>query len=129
MAMSREMDSGRAAFWRKLIDRRRRSGVSVEHCCAEAGVSPASFYQWQRKFRSDGAARGSETAKRPADSRLVPVHIIEDRTIRRCDGASDVLEVELPGEIRLRIPAGYDAATLRLIVSVLREGGEEDRSC
>lgn len=116
--MGGKLKSGRAAFWRKLIERRRRSGLSVERCCAEAGVSPASFYQWQRKFRSEGVAGREAAAGRPASSRLVPVRLVDDDAIR-FGGASDVLEVELPGEIRLRIPAGYDAATLRRVVSVL----------
>jgi hypothetical protein len=78
--------SDRAAFWRKLIARRRREELSVEQVCREAGVSPASFYAWQRRLRS---------AEQPE---LVPVHIVPEH------GASDAaIEIELPEARRCAI--------------------------
>jgi hypothetical protein len=66
---------------------------------------------------------------------LVPVHIVPDSIVGRGGSASrsgdaGMLEVELPGEIRLRIPAGCDAATLQLVLSMLLKGGvKEGGSC
>jgi hypothetical protein len=59
---------------------------------------------------------------------LVPVHIVPDALAHR--DAASMLEVEFPGEIRLRIPAGCDAATLQVVLSLLlKEGGAESGSC
>lgn len=126
--MGRRVDSNRGAFWRKLIEGRRRSGHSVARVCEEAGVSPASYYQWQRKLRGTAPAR-SASSDRGAAGRLVPVHIVADAPIGRHEPAGAV-EIDLPGEVRLRILAGCDRATLQLVLSMLLPGGSwEAGSC
>lgn len=127
--MGRSADSERVMFWRELVERRRRRSLSVAQVCAEAGVSTASFYLWQRRFRGQVAAgRQAQPAGRET-SRLVPVHILADASSSR-EASAGQLEVELPGEIRLRIPSGCDAATLQLVLSMLLPGGGvEDGSC
>jgi transposase-like protein len=130
--MARRADSNRAGFWRELIQRRRHSGLSVARVCEQAGVSPASFYRWQRQLRGGPALgpnaasdRGSSAAAPQsrcdprAGSRLVPVQIVADPPTGRDESAGQ-LEVELPGEIRLRIPAGCDRAMLELVIQLLR---------
>jgi transposase-like protein len=119
MAMARNANSSRVAFWRDLIERRRRGGVSVDQCCAAAGVSPASFYQWQRKLRGDAAPARKAQPDRRTPSQLVPVHILPDALASRDDSAG-MLEVELHGEIRLRIPSACDAATLEVVLVLQR---------
>ncbi|HEX4132601.1 MAG TPA: hypothetical protein VHZ24_21390 [Pirellulales bacterium] len=42
------------------------------------------------------------------------------------DESAGLLEVELPGEIRLRIPAGCDRATLELVIQLLRTSGDRE---
>jgi hypothetical protein len=60
---------------------------------------------------------------------LVPVHIVPDAPTGHA-GAAGMLEIELPGEIRLRIPAGCDRATLQVVLSMLLHGdSREGRSC
>jgi transposase-like protein len=122
--MARRADSNRGAFWRKLIEGRQRSGHSVARVCEEAGVSPASYYQWQRKLRGTAPAR-STAFDRGAAGRLVPVHIVADAPIDRHESVGS-LEIELPGEVRLRIPAGCDRATLQLVLSMLLPGGSRE---
>jgi hypothetical protein len=122
------------AYWRELIERRRHSGLSVARYCAEVGVSSASFYLWQRKLRDSAAPVHEAQANRRPASRLVPVHIVPDATVGHGSsairGAADLLEVELPGKIYLRIPSGYDAATLQVVLSMLLNGGSrEGGSC
>lgn len=129
--MGRSLDSGRTAFWRELIWRRRSDGLSVSQLCAEAGVSTASFYLWQRKLRGGMPHARTATPDRQATSRLVPVRILPDAPAASRSQPADVLEIELPGEIRLRIPAGCDPATLQLALSLLLPGGggAEDGRC
>lgn len=125
--MARRADSNRAGFWRELIEGRRRSGLSVARVCGQAGVSPASYYQWQRKLRRGVAPVRSAASDRGAAGRLVPVQIVADASSGPREPVG-VLEVDLPGEVRLRIPAGCDHATLQLVLNLLlpdgsREGG------
>jgi transposase-like protein len=113
-------------FWRGLIERRRRSRLSVSEVCERAGVSPASFYQWQRKLRDDAGPSRQATADREA-SRLVPVRIVADSASGR--ESAGALELELAGAVRLRIPTGCDRAALELVLGMLleRSGREDDR--
>jgi transposase-like protein len=127
--MGRRADSSRVAFWRELIERRRHSGLSVARLCADVGVSPASFYKWQRKLRGKLPRAGHAQPDQATASRLVPVRIVPDAPTGRA-GAAGMLEIELPGEIRLRIPAGCDRATLQLALSMLlKDGSREGGSC
>ncbi len=94
--MARRADFNRAWFWRELIERRRRSGLSVARVCEQAGVSPASFYQWQRKLRGGVAPVRNAASDRGAAGRLVPVQIVADASSGLHEPFG-MLEVELPG--------------------------------
>ena len=128
--MARRASRERAAFWRELVERRRQSSLSVAQFCEQAGVSAASFYQWQRKLRASSRrpARGVITAQ-PAGGTLVPIRILPDPPAahRNLNGRNSggTIEIELPGPIRLRVPCGCDRATLELVLSVLLD--DDDR--
>lgn len=112
--MPRLPSSERESFWRNLITQRQASAMTVAEFCQQAGVSVASYYQWQRKLLA--AEEPANPAAQPA-SPLVPVRIVDDRT--------EALIVELPGNIRLRVPQGSDFAfvqrVLRAVLTVCRE--------
>lgn len=72
--MSSSSKSDRVVFWQNLIAQRQSSQLTVRQLCEQAGVSPASFFDWQRRLRAEGqAAPSSGTAA------LVPVRVVEDR--------------------------------------------------
>ena len=119
--MARKPDPSRAAFWRELIERRSRHDLSVSEVCEHAGVSSASFYQWQRKLRAQTSPVRSPLRERGA-SRLVPVQVVADRP----QSSAGELEVELPGGACLRIAAGCDRATLQLVLGLLLAGGSQE---
>lgn len=110
--------SEREAFWRNLLTRRDTLRLTVGEACEQAGVSPASFYQWQRKLRE------SERRTTPSSAQgtpLVPVRIVNDRVAE--------LTLELPHGLRLRAPVDCDAATLgRVLRAALAACGERE-SC
>jgi hypothetical protein len=74
-------------------------------------LAEARFYAWRRLL-----------AQRDAEQRtLVPVEVLSDSS----PGSGRMLEVLLIGGRRLRVPCGFDAATLRQLLAVL----EEDPAC
>jgi transposase-like protein len=90
-------NSDRVVFWRNLIAQRQSSQLTVRQLCEQAGVSPASFFDWQRRLRAaDQAARSEVT---PA---LVPVRVVEDRLAQ--------IIAELPSVLRVRRPKLFEAA-------------------
>jgi transposase-like protein len=90
--------SEREAFWRNPLTRRDTLRLTVGEACEQLGVSPASFYQWQRKLRE--SERRPDRAAAPSTP-LVPVRIVNDRIVN--DRVVE-LTLELPHGLRLRLP-------------------------
>lgn len=94
-------------------------GSSVKLACRAHGVSSGQFYTWRKQFRS-GELTG-----------FVPVSVAEPPSLPAPVSAQDappptpapvpgLVEVELPGGIRLRISGEVEAVALRRILSALR---------
>ena len=121
--MATRPDPDREFFWRELVARRESSGLTVAELCQRSGVSPASFFLWQRRLRKQQPTPRSGTIEALPRTSLVPVRIVPDRVDE--DRMSPVV-VELPGPVRVQIPPGCDAATIHAVlqaVSALRFGG------
>ena len=121
--MATRPDPDRESFWRELVGRRESSGLTVVELCQRAGVSPASFFLWQRRLRKPQPRRRSGATEALSRSSLVPVRIVLDRAD---EGRAPPVVVELPGPVRVQIPPGCDAATIHAVlqaVSALRFGG------
>ena len=111
-----ERDRGKERFWRRMLRRWRSSGGTVREFCARHGLSEPSFYFWRRNL----AARDRQaTARRQSDGHrgggtdlFVPVRVLP---------TPPVLEVVLGGGRVVRVPAGFDAATLRQLLDLLAE--------
>jgi transposase-like protein len=114
--MSSSSNSNRVAFWRKLIAQRQSSQLTVRQLCRQAGVSPASFFDWQRRLRAaDRAARPDVT---PA---LVPVSVVEDHVAQ--------ITVELSQAVRVHLAHDCDEATLERVLRAALAAGRESASC
>ena len=143
--MPRQGERGKERFWRRILRQWRGSGQSVRAFCAEHQLSEPSFYGWRRSIaarnrqgsprqRSEGKRRAllSEQGKQDGSDRprcvpdnergrgtpiFVPVRV----TSPSVSAAAAALEVVLRDGRVLRVPAGFDAATLRLLLAVLNE--------
>lgn len=90
-------------YWRELISRQEQSGTTVRAFCAQQGVTDASFYGWRKKLRESAAVSFALVAPRSGEHRPSPVEL-----------------VLATGE-RVQVGPGADAATLRMVLAVLRE--------
>lgn len=86
-----------------MIGEQARSGLPVRRFCAQAKISEPSFYAWRARLRRQTA---------------VEFALVEPRTLPHI-GASEI-EVRMSTGEELRIPAGADAATLRMVLAALR---------
>ena len=120
-------DPAKEKYWRRLLGRWRRSGLTGRDFCAANGVSEPSFYGWKREIaRRDqeirvhtGAttpAAGSGAASAAALPAFVPVTF--DPVPAE---PAPCLEVVLSGGRLLRVRGGLDAALLRQLLAVLEE--------
>jgi hypothetical protein len=90
--------------WMDLIRQHKQSGAAVKVFCRERNVSEPSFYSWR---------------KRLAKSQTVRFALVEASGSAAKDHAP--VELILASGDRLRIASGVDVATLRTVLSVLRE--------
>jgi hypothetical protein len=103
--ISKEKEAERRKFWQEVIGEQRRSGKTARAFCQQRGVGEHSFYMWRQRL---------ERPKKPLRFALV-------QSSSEGQAAREGLELALTSGERLRIPAGADAATLRVVLEVLRE--------
>lgn len=95
-------------------------GSSVKLACRAHGVSSGQFYTWRKQFRS-----GELTGFVPVSVAAEPPSLAEPVSVKEEPPAPPppvpgLVEVELPGGIRLRISGEVEAVALRRILSALR---------
>lgn len=92
--------------WRALIRAQEKSGQSVREFAASRGIASGTLYWWRSELRR-------------RESKLVPVEVVEHE-LRPSPTQIDDRGFELVvGDMRLRIPHGFDAAELRRLISAL----------
>jgi len=89
--------------WRQRIAQQERTSQPIRAFCRERGVNEHMFYAWRQRLRSENAP--------------VTFALIDSRPSAM--PSTEPIEVMLASGDRLRIPT--DAATLRLVLNVLRE--------
>ena len=94
----------RSEYWRNLVKQQVASGQPVSVFCSERGLTEQSFYSWRKRL-----------------SRKAPVSFALVSSDESAGTPGAALELELGAGQRLRIPCGVDAATLRTVLTVLRE--------
>ena len=100
--MARRASESRRVYWRGVISRQKTSKQSIAEFCRDEGISPASFYSWRRRLRSESTPH------------FVPLPIAAS-VPEAC------FKVRLPGGVEVVVPAGFDSSSLeRLLETVLR---------
>jgi hypothetical protein len=94
----------RRQLWRELIAQQEKSGQSVGAFCQQRRIKDHNFYQWRKRL-TEG----------------LPVKFALVATDGGVPAPTGAVELMLTGGERLRILPGADAATLRVVLSVLRE--------
>ena len=93
--------------WQGLIREQQQSKLSVSAFCRKHGFSDQSFYNWRKRLVTDGKDEPVRFALVEANPSGADRHA--------------PLELILATGDRLRIAPGADAATLRIVLNLLRE--------
>ena len=104
------VDLGRQSYWRQVLARWQRSGLSVRAFCRAEGVNQPQFYWWRRKL--DEADH-----KKPA---FLPVHVVTEEAK---EPATRGIEIVLANGRCLRVGPGFDPHTLVKVVDLLEARG------
>ncbi len=109
MARSVSGRPSREPYWRQVLARCKRSGLSVRAFCEAEGLNPMTVYWWRRELgRRD----------RPQPS-FLPVRVLAEAT----ESSNVGIEVILANGRSVRVSAGFDPRTLVCVVETLEQGG------
>lgn len=107
-------DPEKERFWRRIIRRQRKSGLTVSDFCVGEGLKDWSFHWWRREL----ARRDREKpAPKPRDKpSFVPVQLVPEGPVPHDSGT---IEVVLTSGQRVRVSTGFDPRTLDSLLTVL----------
>jgi len=107
----RRPNAAKEQFWRQIMARRERSGLTVRAFCARERLSEPSFYVWRRELarRDQLATRGMTAPSTP--SPFMPIEVVTERHA--------ALEIVLPSGAVLRVQPGFDRPTLGQVIALL----------
>lgn len=110
------------AQWRQLVEGWPESGLTQAQYCERHNISVASLYRWREVLRREPVEnRPAPRVGRADDAvRLLPVELLGELGQRVRDTAPALSLVFADG-VRLEIAPGFDDATLRRVIGVLRE--------
>ena len=92
----------RRELWRQRIAEQESSGQTIRAYCGERGLKESAFYGWRGRLRKRNTpVRFALVESKPSMETAAPIELL------------------LASGDRLRIPS--DAATLKLVLAVLRE--------
>ena len=92
----------KVAVWSERISGCRSSGISVKTWCEENGISPSSYYKWQKRLFSLAA----QNAPQFAEVCVAPAARIS-ATVRK-------------GDVSVDIHSGADAETTAMLLRLLQ---------
>jgi hypothetical protein len=115
--MSKPRDLGKEQFWRQAIEAWQQSGLSVTAFCQQRQLQLHTFFRWRKllAFRDQPAPPVAASAS--SSALFVPVQL---RPPTPCC-SEQPFEIVLASGRVLRVRAGFDPASLRLLLGLLEE--------
>ncbi len=110
-----ERDPVKEQYWRGIFQEWEQSKKSVRAFCAERGVDEAKFHCWRRIIaKRDGTYAPARRRDKSSEQTpvFVPVKVAPP-------AASGALEIMVGAGRVIRVPADFDAATLRRLLEAL----------
>jgi hypothetical protein len=125
--------SSREIYWSAVLADFRRSGMTHVQFCQSRRISLHSFRTWLYRLRPGLPARRSRTGRTSPPTppsvvdppAFVPVHVRTHPSAvvvtRHVDRSPAPLELVLGDRCHVRVPAGFDPATLHRLLDALEE--------
>ncbi len=125
MARDSRRSSERESFWRRMVEGRKSSGLSVRAWCEQHHLRESAFYWWRRELSRRDVGRTKRVSPPSAlrRSALVPVRIRADRlwndAFENFAALTSRIEIILPHERRVRLTGSIDRRALTDVLAVL----------
>jgi hypothetical protein len=101
--------TSRQEFWRQVVARQRKSGLSIRRFCEQEGLATATFYIWKRRL-------GQGTAGTLVPVGFAPVQVVPESTPATAAGS---MEIVLPHDRRIRLTGVVDRQQLAEVLAAL----------
>ena len=134
MAKSKSNPAQRERRRGVIVERWRRSGLSVRAFAREHGVSQWTLYSWVKRLAKAGgddarrptsASRGLSRSKPRRRIELIPARLVGPDELRRdghaTEGGAGVVEVELRGGDLVRIIGSVPVERIRALLAAVRQ--------
>ena len=99
-------------FWLDFIRDHAASGLSVQTWCQQNQISSSAFYRWKMRLQGQSHCDNSE------QPRFVEA-LVQNNLNSELVGSNANLLIHL-GQAQIEIPAGFDAATIRVVLETLQ---------
>jgi transposase-like protein len=115
--MSKPRDRVKEQFWRQAVAEWQQSGLSVTAFCQQRQLQIQAFFRWRKLLALRDRPAPPAEATTTSSALFVPVQLRPQPP--SCP--EPPFEVVLAGGRLLRVRAGFDPASLRLLLGVLEE--------
>ena len=110
------------ALKREIVAATLMPGASVSVVARQYDVNASQVFSWRRRY----GKIGTPAAASPPLSGLVPVVIAPDPenvvgATSTTPSTAETIEIEVAGDCRVRVGAGFDARALKRVLDVLRK--------
>jgi len=108
-------------FWRLLVERQRRGGVSIRAFCEQNAISEPSFYAWRKELRNRDAKKAGDGDR---NLRLIPVDVVNPTVENAASSRDQVklpLEIFTPRGFTLRFDRDTTPETISRLLDVLAQ--------
>lgn len=117
----RRVSEVKERFWRGHVTRQRATRLTIREYCGEHGLSEPSFYSWRREIarRDRAAPRGA--MRGPAAQTDGKADFVRLDVQPSIPTAPSLIEIILPGGVRMLVPTGVTREQLREVLAALNE--------
>lgn len=111
-----------AEFWRLVLESHQQSGLNVSQFCRREGISTSSFYNWQKRFKSNDengnvvlveAEHNQDLPDNNSRAKFLEVGMIKD--------LSSPLRITFASGVCIHAGDGCDVKLLREAIGILVE--------
>jgi hypothetical protein len=123
--IGRPRDVAKEQFWREMIRRQKQGRLSVRAFCDEHALDEGAFFAWRRKLAAlDSPGNRLAVRSTTLTKASTPPTFAQITVGGAVPADNGSVEIVLAGRRRVRVPPGFDQATLAAVLDVL-----EDRPC
>lgn len=104
----RVKDPEKAARWEELIDRQRKSGMTIVTFCKEESVLVGQFHWWNRRLREMREGQRQRTGGG-----------FVELIARGAEASFSGVELTIDGQLSIRLSRGFDRETLKVALATV----------